>query len=158
MLEAGKMGATMKSNPIDAASAPYFSILGIEAAWAPSGFRCCGDSARGTIWANVCTRRWCLDFTNTWCKECTDITLAIILSRCRWSAAITDTELPALPIDDVALVDLLIPEEADDTLDMAVDSLLGSQEPAVAGLLLAGASAARKMGVKTVRSAQDLER
>ena len=51
-----------------------------------------------------------------------------------------------------------MPEEADDTLDMAVDSLLGSQEPAVAGLLLAGASAARKMGVKTVRKAGNLER
>ena len=49
-----------------------------------------------------------------------------------------------------------MPEEADDTLDMAVDSLLGSQEPAVAGLLLAGAAAARKMGVKSVRIAGDL--
>ena len=61
------------------------------------------------------------------------------------------------PIDAAsALVDLLMPEEADDTLDMALDSLLGSQEPAVAGLLLAGAAAARKMGVKSVRIAGDL--
>ena len=55
------------------------------------------------------------------------------------------------PIDGAsALVDLQMPEGADDTLDMALDNLLGSQEPAVAGFLLAGTSAARKMGVKTV--------
>ena len=78
-------------------------------------------------------------------------------------------ELTSLLGDDIALVDLLMPEEADDTLDMAIDSSLGSQEPAAAGLLLAGASAGlplhcdcralvRKTGVTTVRSAGDLER
>ena len=40
------------------------------------------DWRRNELWLSLCTRRWCLDFTNTWCKEYTDITLAIILSRC----------------------------------------------------------------------------